>query len=223
MRFAVGLRPMLAGLAYARQTRGLDAARASPHPRPRTVPIPPSSTGPGPSPRAADDVDAVDAILWNGVVADRGAGADASWSASLLDQYKLYVEMSDRIGQRRVAASTYFLSVNSAILGLVGYLTSTSSADGQWILALAGIVLCMLWRRLIRSYRDINAAKLLIVHRIEKRLPISPYDAEWEALGRGIDPRRYQASSQLEAYVPLIFGALHVAVLLRAILGSTVP
>jgi len=167
--------------------------------------------------RTAASDDRVDAILWNAASATTAEACDAGWAASLLEQYKLYVEMSDRVAQRRVAASTYFLSVNSAILAFVGYLTAKDSAQGLWILALAGLVLCALWRRIIFSYRDLNTAKLLIVHRIEKRLPISPYDAEWEAMGRGVDPKRYRPLSHVESGVPVVFFILHLIVLARAV------
>jgi hypothetical protein len=40
-----------------------------------------------------------------------------------------------------------------------------------------------MWYRLVRSYKDLNSAKFKVIHEIEKSLPISPYDAEWEAVG----------------------------------------
>lgn len=50
-----------------------------------------------------------------------------------------------------------------------------------WLLAIAGIALSVLWEALITSYRNLNTAKFAVIHKIEKRLPISPYEAEWEA------------------------------------------
>lgn len=60
--------------------------------------------------------------LWNDVPEGATYPSNDKWHSHLLDQYKLYVEMADRISQRRTTANSYFLSVNSAILAFAGYL-----------------------------------------------------------------------------------------------------
>lgn len=137
------------------------------------------------------------------------------WYSHLLDQYKLYVEMADRISARRATANSYFLSVNSAILAFVGYLTTKNSVDGLWLLSIAGITLSYFWRQLIQSYSNLNTAKWLVIHQIEKRLPISPYDAEWEAMGRGKNKKLYQPITRIEIGVPSIFICLHAIVFFK--------
>lgn len=153
--------------------------------------------------------------LWHDVPDGGVYPTHDKWHTHLLEQYKLYVEMADNISQRRTSANSYFLSVNSAILAFAGYLTSKGSTDYLWLLAVAGILLCLLWFNTITSYRDLNSAKWEIVQQIEERLPISPYAAEWEAVGRGKDPKRYRPLSHIERAVPWIFAALHVVVLVK--------
>jgi hypothetical protein len=138
--------------------------------------------------------------------------------AHLLDQYRLYVEMTDRISARRQTANSYFLTVNTALLSFVGYVTVKDSGSYLWLLGgVVGVVLCYLWYRLICSYRSLNSAKFIVIHAIEKRLPICPYDAEWEAMGRGKDPSLYKPFTYIEAAVPWIFAVLHVFVVIRTI------
>lgn len=137
------------------------------------------------------------------------------WYSHLLDQYKMYVEMADRVSSRRATANSYFLSVNSAILAFVGYLSSKDTEDYLWLLALGGITLSVLWEALITSYKHLNTAKFLVIHKIEKRLPISPYDAEWEAMGRGKNPKLYRPITHIEQGVPYVFIALHTIVVIR--------
>ncbi len=139
------------------------------------------------------------------------------YQAHLLDQYKLYVEMADRVSARRQTANSYFLSINTALLGFAGYVTTKNTGDQLWLLGLTGIALSYLWYRVIVSYRDLNSAKFKVVHEIEKRLPLSPYDAEWEAMGRGKDPSLYRPLTHVEKGVPWIFIALHAFVVLRAV------
>jgi hypothetical protein len=153
--------------------------------------------------------------LWNEIEDDATYPKNEKWHSHLLDQYKLYVEMADRISQRRTAANTYFLSVNSAILAFFGYLTTNASPEYLWLLALAGCMLTLFWYNIVLSYRNLNSAKWQVVQDIEKRLPISPYDAEWDALQRGKNPKLYRPISHIESWVPWVFLSLHFIVFLR--------
>ena len=98
---------------------------------------------------------------------------DEKHQSHLIEQYKLYVEMADRVSARRQASSSFFLSVNTAIVGIVEYLNfgTTSKPDGGFFfaVAIAGVVLSLLWYRIIRSYRDLNAAKFKVIHEVEKK------------------------------------------------------
>ena len=82
-------------------------------------------------------------------------------------------------------------------------------------------MLCYAWYRLIRSYRDLNEAKFKVIHRLEQRLPARPYDAEWEAVGRGKRANLYLPFTHIEAAVPWIFLVLHVLVLVQVIPWET--
>lgn len=99
----------------------------------------------------------------------------------------------------------------------MGYLTVKDSVQYLWLLGIAGISVCFLWSRLIRSYKDLNSAKFKVIHVIEKRLPLSPYDAEWIAMGEGKNPDLYKPVTHIEIAVPWIFVALHLFVVVRAI------
>ncbi len=142
--------------------------------------------------------------------------ANEKAQAHLLEQYKLYVEMMDRGSGRRLTANTYFLSVNTALLGFVTYIAK-DAAGYLWILGLAGMALCWLWHCIIESHKNLNTAKFAVIHLIERRLPMNPYAAEWAAAGEGKDSSRYLPFTHIETGVPLIFGALHAIVFVRAL------
>lgn len=61
------------------------------------------------------------ADLWaDGGQAQPGySGADGT--SVLLEQYKIYVEMADRVSARRGLTNTFFLSLNSAIFAAIGF------------------------------------------------------------------------------------------------------
>ena len=117
-----------------------------------------------------------------------------------------------RIGTAEVenALDQHHAIVESAV---VGY---PHDIKGQGIYAyvtpIAGVALTALWYSIIISYKNLNTAKWNVVHEIEKRLPISPYDAEWEAMKRGQSKKLYWPISHIEAMVPWVFLALHVFV-----------
>src|SRR5689334_1579524 len=108
--------------------------------------------------------------LWNEIPEGTVYPHNQEWYSHLLEQYKLYVDMADRISQRRTTANSYFLSINSAILGFVGYLVSKATDEYVWLLAVSGFTLTLLWYAGIISYRNINTAKWNVIHEIEKRL-----------------------------------------------------
>ena len=139
----------------------------------------------------------------------------------VLDIYKIYLEMADRISARREKTNSYFLTINTALVGVVTYLSLSDSSCPIFIshlpIAIAGITLSYLWYRIIRSYRDLNSAKFKIIHKIEQMLPLAPYDTEWDAVGRGKDKKLYLPFTHVEIYVPWVFVILHFYVLLRTI------
>jgi len=136
-----------------------------------------------------------------------------------LEIYKIYLEMADRISSRRQSANSFFLTINTAIVGFVGYvqLGTKKSADYYFLVGIAGMVICYIWYRLIKSYKNINSGKFKVVHEIEKNLPMSPYDAEWEILGRGKNPKLYLPFTKIEMRVPWVFFGLHLCIFLYSI------
>jgi hypothetical protein len=127
------------------------------------------------------------------------------------------VASADCISARRQTANSFFLTINTALLAFLGY---TRPFFGQPIgrfvlfLSLAGIVLCYSWYRLIRSYKGLNSGKFKVIHLIEGNLPLDPFDAEWETVGRGKNADKYLPFTHVEIYIPWVFIAIHIVLLL---------
>jgi HAMP domain-containing protein len=153
----------------------------------------------------AVDVEAVRSDLWtDGVDADR---------AVILEQYKIYVEMADRVSARRALANAFFLSLTTATLSVAGALWQARLL-ATWLLVLPLLLLLVqnaAWFWLVRSYRQLNTAKYVVIGMLEERLPASPYwRAEWKALGEGRDKGRYWPLTHLEQWLPISIAALDV-------------
>ncbi len=143
----------------------------------------------------------------------------------LLEQYKTYSESAQKNSDRRNTANVYFLSINTALITILGYLQIKQAANvevaAHVLIALAGIAISFMWYRLIRSYKDLNTAKFKVIHEIEKQLPIRPFDAEWEAVGRGEKPDLYLPFTHIELRIPWVFFFLHSTALIIALLATT--
>ena len=149
-------------------------------------------------------------------------------SEHALEIYKLYVEMADRVSARRQKANSFFLTINTAIVALVGYVQlGSGTQEGRslhWLVALAGMVLCYLWHRLIKRYDELNAAKFhKVIVEAEKQLPLRPYYAELSHLGlREADSRKQLSLTNIEVMVPWVFFGIHLFVLAHSIPWATI-
>lgn len=139
------------------------------------------------------------------------------YSGQILEQYKIYLQMVDNISNRRQSANSFFLTVNTAIIALISYVSMGSKEPLKyyWLIALAGLVICYTWYRLIRSYKDLNSAKFKVIHKMEAYLPFAPYDTEWKMVGEGKNRKLYLPFTHIEIYIPWIFFCIHLFVLLN--------
>jgi hypothetical protein len=117
-------------------------------------------------------------------------------------------------------ANAWMLSVNSAIVGLYGYLQADQAAVGAgqrlvwlWAIPAAGVLVCAAWALLLTSYRKLNRAKFTVLMDMEADLPSSPFTREREIYSRA----KRRALSYIETLIPLCFGLLYAALLAVAI------
>ncbi|ELP65621.1 hypothetical protein ACKI1I_28615 [Streptomyces turgidiscabies] len=154
--------------------------------------------------------------LWNtDVTAADYTEADERYRQAVLEQYKLCVEMADRVSSRRTLTNTFFLSLNSAVVAVVAAISDGARTRVSVWLSVAGLVIllaqCAAWFVMVRSYRQLNSAKYAVIGALEKRLPAFAYSrAEWGALGEGRDWRKYQPLTHVEQWVPVTFAAAYL-------------
>jgi hypothetical protein len=162
--------------------------------------------------------------LWNEAVTEDSYGtAGEKYRTAVLEQYKIYVEMADRISGRRALANTFFVTLNTAIFTLTGVLWNDPPSASRWLLLFPLVILlgqCATWHLLVRSYRLLNDAKYKVVGLLEERLPASPYwNGEWRALEVGPDVKRYLPLTRLEQWVPLFFAATYLVAFVAVVVS----
>jgi hypothetical protein len=139
--------------------------------------------------------------------------------------YKLAVEMADRISARRSVANSFFLTINTGLVAVMG-----EADDLKWYLPVAGLLFCVTWWALLKSYRDLNSAKFQIILGMEERLPVRVYADEKRIyksesvkfqLRRKVITRwiaQYRELNRVERIIPIVFGAIYFAELVRQVI-----
>ncbi|MGI8414122.1 MAG: RipA family octameric membrane protein [Solirubrobacteraceae bacterium] len=150
--------------------------------------------------------------------------AAADLPENYFELYKLAVEMADRVSARRSLANSFFLTINTGLVALMG-----GADDLKWYLPVAGLLFCVTWWALLKSYRDLNSAKFQIILGMEERLPVRVY-ADEKRIYRSVPVRfqlrrkvvtqwisQYRELNRVERIVPVVFGAMYLAELIRQV------
>lgn len=140
---------------------------------------------------------------------------------NLFEQYKMYVEMADKISERRATANNFFLTANTLLISVFGIIVgkdiafSTESMEICFpLFAISGLAFSIAWFYIVKSYSQLNSAKFKVIHKIEEKLPLALYKSEWTVLGEGHNPRLYRPFTAIERYAPLTFAILYSFILL---------
>lgn len=132
----------------------------------------------------------------------------------LFEQYKLYIDSAERTSDRRGRANNYFITINTTLTSFVGlsfhFKVVENLAWMQLALSFVGVIVCIVFWFLIRSYKQLNTGKFEVIHEMEKHLPLSLYRYEWEILGEGNDRKKYYPFSHIELIIPWVFGIIYV-------------
>lgn len=129
----------------------------------------------------------------------------------LLEQYKIFVDSSLKVSEKRISTGNYLLTVSSSLMTVFG-IASTLNVGGRWlsIIPVAGFLVSLTWFSLIRAYKDLNTAKFKVIHELEDYLPVALFRYEWHAceLGKG---KTYKPITHLERWIPIIFALVYIA------------
>jgi hypothetical protein len=144
-----------------------------------------------------------------------------------LELYKMMIESSENLIQRRQKTNAFFITVIGSLLAITGLVVKTAAVSNGthgmlYGLSVVGLLLCNSWRNLIDNYGKLNKAKFDVILRLEKDLGAQIYSAEWVALGKGLRPKKYKSFTSTEKNVPLYFGLLITLLTLVAIVLTIV-
>ena len=146
-----------------------------------------------------------------------------NYQLHLLEQYKMYVEMADRVSARRQQVGSFYISILSGLLGLLAINNKELFSGSQNIVLLSisilGITLCILWNANINSYKQLNSLKFKVIHEMEANLPFACYEREWEILKESKSNVRYFRLTAIEKYVPFVLCIPYTIILIQALIS----
>lgn len=135
----------------------------------------------------------------------------------LLNQYKMYVEMHDRISARRNQVNSFFISLLSGLLAIF----SIASNQGQTlnfplielVVGFLGSILCILWNFNIRAYRRLVERKIQVILEMEEFLPFYCYNKESHLREQDLTEKTYLRPTSIEQFVSVIFGIVYIVLM----------
>ena len=130
-----------------------------------------------------------------------------------IEIWKTCVEMSNNISIRRDTTNNLFITLNTAILGLVVF--KESSIETQMV-CLIGLCFCHIWFKLIQYFKNLNIEKFNIINNLEKNFHLQPFNKEWELLKANPE---YLDATKIEPRLPYIFSTAYFILLIKVIVS----
>ena len=133
----------------------------------------------------------------------------------LLQQYKIMIDTSEKLMERRLTTSNLYTTLCSSLLTLSSASLAINFTIASLVFLVVGMIIFFLslnWKNLLASYEMNNAGKYEVINSIEANLPANMFDCEY----------RYNTFNGIKSYssrekqLPTIFMALG---LIASILG----
>ncbi len=151
----------------------------------------------------------------------RDGEIDEQSAGRIMEQYIMYQKTSEDLINRRQSVSSFYISVNSALVALAGFLMGLLSFPDSilivLLLSVVGIILDVSWIKILDAYGALNAAKMKVITMVEKQLPISLYDVEWQVMSDKLNQKKYVSFTDSEKRIPKLFICVYFAFLVLAI------
>ena len=146
-----------------------------------------------------------------------GESEKSACKGALLDQYKMFQKTSEDLVARRQSVNSFYISVNSALVALVGVVMGLVEMPAKvYVMAfmcITGIILDVSWVGILDAYGTLNAAKMKVIHLMEEQLPVALYDVEWRVMSDKLNNKKYVSFTNREKRIPRIFAYVYTSII----------
>lgn len=132
----------------------------------------------------------------------------------LIEQYKLLINQSDKLTERRIKINQFYLSIISGIIVIAGFLIDHDQINHNNLFQLTisfaslGLICSLIWALNLISIRAIIGSKYQVILQIEEQFPIQAYKKEWEIFNYKNPLGRHLKLTKIEIIVPFIVAIL---------------
>jgi hypothetical protein len=134
------------------------------------------------------------------------------------DEYKFFADGTQKLADRRQAATQVYLGVHTAIFALIAFLLKDAGLEGRLLALLTlplfavGVFACIVWHKLIDRYKRLITWRYDQLMAMEKTLPDSyqMYSKEQEHFFPGHNGKEMFGFSKLEVRLPEVILALYI-------------
>lgn len=138
------------------------------------------------------------------------------YNAAVMEQWKTCVEQANSNTEKRNNSNGLFITINTGLFAVITFTGDNKS----FLLSMVGIVVCILWLNMIRSYQQLSSVKYDIVNEIEAKLPLAPFTHEWEKLRL---EHNYIGLTKIEKAIPRVFLFLYVLAIIWPLFKLILP
>lgn len=141
----------------------------------------------------------------------------------LLEQYKIFIQTSESLMQRRQAINSFYITVNTLMATLFTTLVTLMDLKGimigiiGFIISSLGVINSLAWKTVLNSYGKLNRSKIRVISAIEKKLPVSLYDLEWVSINYDLKNGEYKPFTKSEGYTATTFFVFYIIGLISSV------
>lgn len=137
----------------------------------------------------------------------------------LFEQYKMFAKTSEDLLTRRQNVNNFYMSANAAIITIIA--TAFTVIEENWdakclvaiVISIPGILMCHSWKQILQSYGTVNSSKMVILGIMEKKLPASLFQAEWQVMDCKYNKRPYVPFTEGEGKTPSYFKIVYYIII----------
>ena len=139
----------------------------------------------------------------------------------LLEQWKTATQLASNISSQRQQTNNFYMTAMTMLTSGLLFICNLENITPliRWIVgfgSVIGLICCICWFIMIRSFSKINAAKYHIINEIEQYLPanVLNYEHELKTASKKSKDKKYDYVSfaKVERIMPLVFAVLFVLV-----------
>ena len=142
--------------------------------------------------------------------------SDPATRQTLFDQYKLLIDSSQKMEERRKDSNNIFIAINSIFLTFLTQITNFAELNFEkflvlTLLLLIGIIICWDWFRLINSYKQFNYINYSLIYTFERILPARVFSLRTDIISELDEPaEKANALLKKETIIPKLFLMVYI-------------